>query len=698
MTLAQKEASVSQKESAAAQPQPITAAPPSEQPSHNSAVDTTGSQQSKPAPVDMQAWKKRYRKYNTWDGAAGGLHLVDPLSGAEGSVRIQVGVQGFGTHDFLVTGDDVESMYESISVSWTPIEQLELYGSLISGSTAVKLSNYETKIEDPHLENTFHITGQALLGLKTGAFVTPILSVGGDASILMPNQPEHVGVELDAMSVCLRGDMAVDLRFLDNPVPFIGRFNMDYRFDNSAQLVADTEHKRYENLYAGVSNPPSEKLDIEHFITRVERFGLGVNRVDLFSLGLGIELPLRVAEEFYLQPMMEWRMSFPVDRQDFSCPYRDTKKKSVTTANESPYVDDGCGFKEGADAYPSTLSFAVRGITPIRGVSAILGIDVGLTGTSTFARELKPTAPYEIIFAAAYDYDARPLDVRIVERKVAVEQPPKGRVRGLVTQSDAPTKAIKGAMITFVGTELSPLSTEVEGRFTSYVFDPGKIEMAVRHADYKPGACYAEIPANGGDIDVTCPLEPLPRVGEFKGNVIDLWNNSVSGATVEIIGATNRIVITDEEGRFSAQIEPGEYSVRIDAAGYLLRLGSFTLPARGTVLREFVLAKKPEKSAVSLTGDTIAIKTPLTFDKNTGKLDSKSTPVVAQIADLILRSPQIRKIKIFGSTSGAKGDSMAPLTRALNIKYSLVNAGVAAERIEAVAGDQPKVKITVEPR
>ncbi|MBN1653791.1 MAG: carboxypeptidase regulatory-like domain-containing protein [Deltaproteobacteria bacterium] len=698
--LAQQVESVDQAKSTAEQEREVVSTEPTDAASTEKATEQPGpgapaSAPGKPDAVDMKKWKRRYRKYNTWEGSTGGMHLADPVSGAKGSVRIQIGVRGFGASDFLVEDDDVESIYQQLSISWTPTEFFELYGSLFNGSTAVDLTEYKSKREDPRFENTFHTHGDATLGIKAGAFVTPVLALGGDVSMILPNQRAAVGIQLDAVSVGVRGDLALDLRMLKEPVPFIGRFNLDYRFDHSEALIGDTEDKRYENYYADDPNPPTKQRDPEHLISRVERFGLGINRVDLFSLGLGVEIPLEVAKDFYLQPIVEWRMSFPVNRRDFVCPYREPQQESENTSDEALFADDSCGDKENASAYPSTLGFALRGVTPIRGVSAIFGIDVGLTGTSTFIRELKPTPPYEILFAASYDYDARPPDVRIVERKVQQEAP-KGRIKGLVAHADSTATPIGGATIVFIGRELSPLSAGDDGRFASYEFAPGKVEMTVSHPDFRSNTCVAEIQPKGGDIEATCTLVPLPATGEIKGMVTDVWNNGVPGATVELSGTKNLVAVTNEDGRFEKPVEPGEYSVRIDAAGYLLKIGGVTVTSRETVSREFIMAKRPEQSSVSLKGDSIRIRTPITFDKESGKLSDKSALVVAEIADLILRNPQIRKVKVQGSTRDAKGDSMVALSRSLNIKHSLVNAGVAPELIEALGGEGPRVKITVE--
>lgn len=650
------------------------------------------------APLDMKAWKKRYRKYNSWEGATGGMHLVDPTTGASGSVRIQMGIQVFDASDFLAENDNVEQFSQSLSISWTPTQYMELFGSIVNRSTAVNQLDYETRTEDPRLENDFHSQGDAILGLKAGAFVSPIVSVGGDVSMFMPNQAGTAGVQLNGISARVRGDLMVDLQRDKEPLPFIGRFNMDYRFDHSEALIDDIEDRRYEILVSKNPDRLVKDKDIDHFISRVERFAFSVNRVDLFSLGIGVEIPLEVAEEFYLQPLMEWRMSFPINRRDFLCPFQKQQDDSDSDTESNPFPDDSCGNQESASAFPSTLGFGIRGITPIRGVSALFGIDVGLTGTSTFIRELKPTAPYQVLFVISYDYDARPQEARYVEVKGKEPPPPtKSHIKGLVFQQDGTTrKPIADAIIKFANTELSPLTTDENGRFISYGFGPSSIEMDISHPNFQPGKCTAEIKEKDGDVEVECSLMPLPETGEINGRVTDIWNMPISGAKVEIGGATSATLFTDQDGIFSRKVEPGDYTLRIESDRYLIRLANLSLKPRENLTPVFVLAEKTEEITIVIRRGTFRINTPIKFARYSSELTSSSSKIVAQLADYLLRNPQIQKIKVFGSTDRGAQDSMITLTRALAIKRALVNAGVYPERVEAMGGESTRVKIIVE--
>ena len=71
---------------------------------------------------------------------------------------------------------------------------------------------------------------------------------------------------------------------------------------------------------------------------------------------------------------------------------------------------------------PSTFSFGARVFPPVRGLSFLLGFDIGLSGTSTFVRELAPNKPYDVLIAVSYATDVREPPPRRAQRR--------GRARG----------------------------------------------------------------------------------------------------------------------------------------------------------------------------------------------------------------------------------------------------------------------------
>jgi len=645
--------------------------------------------------TDMKAWKRRYRKYNSWQGPVGGLRLMDPSTGAAGSVRFQLGIEGFGATGYLSDDDDVERIAQSLSISWSAMEVLEIYGSVANTSTVVNQRDFTSDDEDRRVENDYHSMGDALLGVKAGWWVTPVINLGGDFNLQLPNRAGAVGVVFDAIGVQLRAGMLADFRELQSRVPLLGRINLSYLFDHTEMLIKETEKERFEILN---NVPEDEDKEMRHLITRSERFGQSVNRVDQFGIGLGLEVPIALAEDFSLQPMLEWRWGLPINRRGFLCPSPLPVDEDAAT-DATPYEDDSCLKKEGAKAFPMTMDIGARVVTPVRGLSALLGASIGLTGTSTFVRELAPNAPFNLYLALGYDYDARPPEPVIVEKPVpaAPKAPPTGRVAGTVMEqgTEAP---VAGAAVTFVGhDELSPLQSGEDGRFFSYPFDVGsEVEMEVSHPRYEPARCSASIPAEGGDAQTWCVMAPLPDTGEIRGRVVDLWGAPVAGARVELRGPSAVLATTDESGGFQEQAAAGSYEARVEADGYLVRASTFTLEPRGSASPELVLVPRPAKERVSVKGEQIRVTGQIKFITGTGDLDPKSEPLVAELADLLHRRMEILRIRIEGPSVGTRGDEMLPLTRALAVKQRLVNMGVAPERINVGGGTGANVKITIE--
>ncbi len=644
--------------------------------------------------VDMEAWKRRYRRYNTWEGSTGGIHLVDPISGAPGSVRIQLGLKGFAADDFMMDGDQIEQIGETLSMSWTAIELLEVYAAMAGRSTTSNLPDNGPANRDPRLENDFHVLGDAMLGVKMGAEVVPALSLGGDLAMVLPNSAGSVGIEPEGIGLRLRGNLSTDLRNLESRIPFIGRLGVSYQFDHSELLIEETEQQRYDALDA----PSVRKQETQHLVSRVERFAMGINRVDFLSLGLGLEIPVEVAEELYLNPLLEWYWRFPFNRRNYGCPQ--VPRPDDVDTSESPYqaealLYEGCLENEGVSAFPMVLAAGVRVVTPARGLSVLLGANIGLTGTSTFVRELAPIPPHEVLVAVGYDYDARPPEVKVVEKLVQPPLPPTGRVSGSVEQEglEAP---VAGATLRFSGTELSPLQTTEDGTFVSYELPPGQVAIEVSHPDFEPGSCSAVIPEQGGDVETSCVLSRLPQNGTFKGQVVDIWNMPVPGAVVKLTGPVALSVSCDENGNFEYELPPGDYAARVVAPGYLVRASDFAIAPRLPHELDFVLVGRPEESSVKVDVNEIRLTKRVQFMDGSSQIHSDSALVVAELADLLLRTPNIRRIKIWGPVMRSDKDEIMGLTRALATKQRLVNAGVAPERVQAAGGRDENFKITIE--
>ena len=625
------------------------------------------------APADAPAedslpWGLRHRRYNTLDGATGGLFLSDPSSGAPGSVRLQFAIDTFSGTDFLRTGDDIEQSGQTLSVSWTALRFLEIYAAIHARGTSSAL---------PVVED-IHSLGDTSFGFKAFGAIGTVGHAGGDVSVALLNDMGGSGLLLEATQIALRGDLALDLRDLEDPVPFLGRFELGYTFDNSAKVADREEDTRYKKLNGAMPRAN----EVRNLITRFERFGLGIHRVDQLHLGLGIEVPLAITDDLYFQPLVEWRLGIPVNRQGYDCAFL----ASDATAGKRDGLDDTCLDQAGVSAWPHNLAVGARVVPPVRGLSLTLGVDFGLTDSDAFVRELAPNAPFVVLIALGYDYDARP---PAPPPPPPPPPPPTGRVRGLVV-AQGTGMPVAGAAIRFVGQMLDTQLADAAGRFTSPDFAPGEIPLEVTHPEYAPAPCTATIPASGGDIDARCVLTPLPAVGRIEGRVADLFGAPVAGARVQFVGSAAQDLVTDGSGAFvRGDLAPGAYTLRIESSTHLLRLVRVDVVERQTAHAFATLLPRSGTPGVEVKGGQIRVSG-LVFHGDSTELSPTAVMAVAELADLLLRDSSIAFVRIQGDGSGGRA-----LGRAIAVKQRLVEAGVSDARLEASTEAAKRVTITI---
>jgi OOP family OmpA-OmpF porin len=639
---------------------------------------------------------------NSWLGSTGGLHLIDGSSGEIGTLRLQFGFDYFSASDLLEIGDSDDALSGVLSLSATPIKQLEVFAALSSHSNSNTLG----------VPVLLQVAGDVTLGAKGYKQLLPWLSLGADARLLFLNTVGDLGVLFSGTSLGVRGAATADLRYLQEPVPLILRANLGYLLDNSSALIEAVERGRYAAL------PSATRRDLasedRHLVTRIERFALGVNRVDMFSIGLGVEAPLAVATDFYIHPLLEWQIGIPVNRQGYSC-------LSVST-DAGISGQDGCLAITGLSAAPSTLTLGARVLPPVRGLSGLVALDIGLLGTSTFVRELAPNRPWAFILAVAYAVDTRPpapvIHYVVGRAKTSAAAPSltKKRIRGQVLERGFGT-AVAGAVVRYPDHDVSPQVTSAEGRFTSYEFEPGEIVLEVTHPDYESARCSASIPApaaaakrgtshlqpmpaaasgskpstgSGSDefVEARCELVGRPKGGGVQGSLTsEKTGMPVPNVTVELTGPETRTVVSDAGGQFTLQgLKAGEYTARIDAPSYLLKSQPFTLTPGSDTTLPIVLIGKPKTAQVTMTAHEVKIRTQIMFKSNSADIDERSTGLLTEIADVLQRNPQATQVQVQGHTDN-RGDSAQNLAlsqnRAEAVVQWLVNAGVASSRLEA---------------
>lgn len=676
-----------------------------------------------PAPLDSEQSSRRARVSNTWTGAAGGLHIVDASSGKPGSVRLQLAADMFSTSDFMIAGDVNDYFGATLSAGVTAIEHLELYGSLHNHANG-------NTMERPQL---LQVIGDAMLGGKGYASPEPWLSVGGDVRLLFLNAIGGVGPALKSTSIGVRGLIRADLRELEsNPYPLILRSSLDYFFDNSSLLIDEVEDARYASLGETRRTRASED---RHLIRRVERFALNIQRNDMLTLGLGVERPLHLGGSWFLHPLIEWTLGIPINRQAYDC-----LLVATDTGNDDP---DGCLSIEGLSAMPSTFTLGTRVFPTKLPISFLIGFDIGVTGVSTFVRELAPNRPWAFLIGLSYTADSVKPTVQqvVVQRVVTLPPPPWPRIHGTVV--DAITGAgIEGAIVRYVDLELTAQATDAAGRFVSYPLEATQVRIEASHPQYAPATCAVSLPARHaatamtsgsapsqpassqsanvrqagavGDLQLNpylhkpiasgaggaqapiapptatlrCELTPKPSSGALQGQVVGPEGEAVLGAQIMLTGPASQLLNADARGLFEVRELPvGTYAVRVEAEGYLLKLLSIDVAANSHANLQVALVPKPETSQVELTAQEVRIRSQIFFRPNSAELSDRSNGLLTEIADVLLRNPHVALLEVQGHTdnSGVPAQNRAlSQARAEEVRAWLIGAGVASGRLTAV--------------
>lgn len=311
------------------------------------------------------------------------------------------------------------------------------------------------------------------------------------------------------------------------------------------------------------------------------------------------------------------------------------------------------------------------------GASLLVGFEVGEVP------QAPPPAPRPVV--------AR---TEVIERRVEVAPPPvvappppaKGRVKGTVW-NEAGQHAVAGATVKLIGMELSSLVSADDGTFTTYELDPGLVTFEITHPDYETATCAATIPQAGGDVNARCALVEKPKKGNIIGAVVGARNAPVASAHVQLIGPSTVNAVSDAAGAFQLdQVTPGTYAVRVEAEGYLVKLDQLEVVADNTARPQLVLTEKPRHSVVDLRENEIVITKQINFVTNKATIRPDAEPILVEVADVMLRNPQIQLIEIQGHTDDrGRPDRNMTLSqeRAESVRQWLLGAGIAADRFEA---------------
>jgi outer membrane protein OmpA-like peptidoglycan-associated protein len=194
-------------------------------------------------------------------------------------------------------------------------------------------------------------------------------------------------------------------------------------------------------------------------------------------------------------------------------------------------------------------------------------------------------------------------------------------------------------------------------------------------------------PASAPLLELRCELVAKPRAGSVRGSVLSDKSAPIAGAQVELSGPSSHNVVTDGAGEFTVpSLGVGNYGVRVDADGYLIGFVSVDVKPGEQATPRVILAPKPKQAAVELTKQEVRIRKEIFFKTNSAEISEKSNSLLSEIADVLLRNPQVREVEVQGhtdNTGSPETNQVLSQQRAEAVRAALITAGVAEARLTA---------------
>ena len=599
------------------------------------------------------------RHHSSWTGTTGLMDIKEAGSAEAGTFGIGVFTGFFKYKDYLLYNDENTQISGNLNLRITPLKFLEIHASINA------LSNSNNK-EYPAL---FQTLGDVDAGIK--GFFSPVelITLGLDAHVMFLNSVGTTGMDFSGTSFGFDALATFDFTELSEKAPLRLHIMAGYFFDNAYNIMKDIED---QNGGCGTDSDGDGKIDYKGCLSPVERTALGIDRNDQVKIGFGLDALLP-----YVSPMIEYNIDIPVNRQGFTCP-------------QIPGSYDACMADAGGKGMRQWLNLGVRVLPPVKDLAIDLGAEIGLSGYAPSVHELAAQEPYVIKIGLSYQFDPFPEKQECKEPSVqaapaSVPKPEGAVIAGMVHEMGSKTTSISGAVIVYQNYEFNPQITTDTGRFNSYLLPSGTATVNVSAEGYETQAFNVEIPASG-IIEQYFPLKAAPKTGILSVDVVDDKGAHLSGINVKIEGVINETKTTDAQGEFKLESDIGHVTITVDDEKYLYKQMNADIVSDTNTKVELELKAKPKRSMVIVKKNRIKIKKKIHFKVNSDEIEATSFDLLDEIADIIVRNPQIANIEIQGHTDDRgkrKHNIELSRKRAESVLDYLTNAGVNSSRLSA---------------
>jgi outer membrane protein OmpA-like peptidoglycan-associated protein len=609
----------------------------------------------------------------------GGVGLLRTLTGDSGrsnSFRIGLHIGGFQQDSFLVSGSgvtpgDTNSHFKGgLTVSYTPWKYIEAYFAIFNSSN--KNTRTDAGRTDPEV---ILALGDLGLGLKGRYPVARFIDLAIHLGIKLLNGVSGISFDGDSTNVSVDAIASFDLRHAKatEKVPLRFHLNFGYLHDNSLSLLPQGQ------CAASTGNVPC----IRSRVVETFAYGIGTSRL---RVALAVDAPVLLPGNVGLQPFFEYHVEAPLGDGD---------QTVLRALRNDPRVSGD--RLTGQSLQYLTFGFRVR---PVAGLFLDTAIDIGLQSPGF---QYGPPVPvWNLIGGIGYVVEPgvsvgkTKLVTKTITREVtrgAVE----GKVRGVVR--DAKTRKPLGAIVKYLNRRVSATATADDGTFTSPGLTPGDVQMEVSRDDYEPVKLDASV-VGGGETPIDVMLTPKPpAAGQLRIKVSDNAGGPIGMATVRLsVAATGSVIDAEPEspGTFTAKLPGGDYTMDVLADGFLGKQRQVSISAGQVQTAEVVLTKKPAVSHVQIKGNEIILKGVIHFGTNNAELRPDSTQLLDEVADVLIKNPQIKRVRVEGHTDNRgipEKNMQLSKARAASVVAYLVKQGIDQARLESegYGATQPKV-------
>ena len=171
----------------------------------------------------------------------------------------------------------------------------------------------------------------------------------------------------------------------------------------------------------------------------------------------------------------------------------------------------------------------------------------------------------------------------------------------------------------------------------------------------------------------------------LRAGLVDLEDKPVNG-TLRFANLGGRERTYEAAPRVEVELPPGTYRVEAEAPGFLIRGRTLTVEKGETMTAEFVLRPLPKVKTATLADKEVTISQAIQFEFGKASILKESTFIIEEVADVLLRNPQLNSVRVEGHTDDVGADDANQKLsedRALAVTQALVSLGVEANRLQA---------------